>query len=191
MSIALATEQDYIQQLLALRPYGPAWPETDALLESAAVEFAADHNRAADLIEQADPRTTTDLFTDWERVAGLPDTCITDEQTLAQRRATLLARLTTIGGQSAQYFIGLAAQLGYTITVQDFDLYDVTDDVSASIYGEPWQYVFQVNATLNTVFVFAVNDSVDDPLAAWSNVALECTINRYKPAHTIALFSYQ
>ncbi len=191
MSIALATEQDYVQQLLALRPYGPAWPETDALLESAAVEFAADHNRAADLIEQADPRTTTDLFTDWERVAGLPDTCITDEQTLAQRRATLLARLTTIGGQSAQYFIGLAAQLGYTITINDFDLYDVTDDVSASIYGEPWQYAFQVNATLNTVFVFAVNDSVDDPLAAWSNVALECTINRYKPAHTIALFSYQ
>lgn len=191
MSIALATEQDYIQQLLALRPYGPAWPETDALLESAAVEFAADHNRAADLIEQADPRTTTDLFTDWERVAGLPDTCITDEQTLAQRRATLLARLTTIGGQSAQYFIGLAAQLGYTITINDFDLYDVTDDVSALIVSEPWQYAFQVNATLNTVFVFAVNDSVDDPLAAWSNVALECTINRYKPAHTIALFSYQ
>ncbi len=191
MSIALATQQDYAQQLLALRPYGPAWPETDTLLESAAVEFAADHNRAAGLIDEADPRTSNDLFTDWERVAGLPDACIIDDQTLAQRRATLLARITTIGGQSAAYYIALAAQLGYTITVSEFDLYDVTDDVSALIYGEPWQYAFQVNAALNTVFVFAVTDSVDDPLAAWSNAALECTINRYKPAHTIALFSYQ
>lgn len=190
MSITLATQQDYAQQLLALRPYGPAWPETDTLLKAAAEEFARDHNRAAELINEADPRTTIELFTDWERIAGLPDSCITDEQTLAQRRASLLARLTTVGGQSAQYYIGLAAQLGYTITVQDFDLYDVTDDVSASIYGEPWQYAFQVNATLNTVFVFAVTDSVDDPLSAWSNNALECTINRYKPAHTLALFSY-
>jgi uncharacterized protein YmfQ (DUF2313 family) len=192
------TSADYLAQLQALLPQGPAWPrEADAaltqLLAAWADELARVDGRAADLIEEADPRTTAELLADWERVAGLPDACVAalaGTQTTAQRRAVLVAKLTTIGGQSAAYFIDLAASLGYTITVTEFDLHDVEDNVEHPLTAAPWQYAWQVNAAQDTIGTFTVIDTVEDPLAWWGNDLLECVINRLKPAHTHVLFAY-
>lgn len=192
------TAADYLAQLQGLLPPGPAWPsDPDAilthLLQALADEAARVDNRAVQLIEEADPRTTSELLADWERVAGLPDPCVVAAgvtQSTAQRRAALLARLTTLGGQSAAYFIALAAALGYAVTITEFHLHDVLDDIDYPLYAAPWQFAWQVNAALNSVFELTVIDTVDDALAAWSNVALECVINRFKPAQTLALFSY-
>lgn len=198
MGISNIGASDYLAQLQALLPQGQAWPrDADAaltqLLRAWADEQARVDGRAADLVEEADPRTTAELLADWERVAGLPDPCVealAGTQTTAQRRAALVAKLTTIGGQSAAYYIALAASLGYAITVTEFDLHDVDSDVDAPLYGEPWQFAWQVNAAQDTIGVLAVTDSVEDPLAWWGNELLECVISRLKPAHTNALFAY-
>jgi len=100
---------DYLAQLQALLPPGPAWPKgADAsltkMLTGLAQELARVDDRALQLVEEVDPRTTAELFIDWERVAGLPDACVTafaGDQTTAQRRASLVGRLATLGGQSA------------------------------------------------------------------------------------------
>lgn len=189
------TADDYLSQLQALLPQGPAWPRDSSatltmLLQAMADELARIDNRAAQLIEETDPRTTDELLADLERVAGLPDTCVATSQTTAQRRAALHAKLTTLGGQSAAYFIALAASLGYTVTITEFDQHTVADDVNHPLYGQPWQFAWQVNAPQDTVGVFDVNGTVDDPLAWWGNEALECSINRLKPAHTHVLFAY-
>lgn len=192
------TATDYLAQLQALLPQGPAWPrdaeaELTRLLAAWADELARVDGRAADLVEEADPRTTAELLADWERVAGLPDACVEAlglGQTTAQRRAALVAKLTTIGGQSAAYYIALAASLGYAITVTEFDLHDVEDNVEHPLTGTPWQFAWQVNAAEDTIGVLAVTDTVEDPLAWWGNELLECVINRLKPAHTHVLFAY-
>lgn len=192
------TADDYLEQQQALLPPGPAWPrDEDAsltrLLRGLADEFARVDGRAMQLLDEADPRTTAELLPDWERVAGLPDACVVAAgvtQSTSQRRAALTTRLTTIGGQSAAYFIALAAMLGYAITVTEFHLQDVTDDVNYPLYAPPWQFAWQVNAALASVFELTAIDSVDDPLASWSNVALECVFNRLKPAHSTVLFAY-
>lgn len=192
------TSSDYLVQLQALLPQGPAWPrEVDAaltqLLAAWAEELARVDGRAADLVEEADPRTTAELLADWERVAGLPDPCVAalaGTQTTAQRRAALVAKLTTIGGQCAAYYIALAASLGYTISVTEFDLHDVEDNVEYPLTGTPWQFAWQVNAAEDTIGVLAVTDTVEDPLAWWGNELLECVISRLKPAHTHVLFAY-
>lgn len=189
------TAADYLAQQQALLPQGAAWPrEADAtltqLLNAFAEEFARIDGRALNLIEEADPRTTSELLADWERIAGLPDTCVTTSQTTAQRRAALVARLTTVGGQSAAYFIALALSLGFSITITEFQQHTVEDDVNHPLYGQPWNFAWQVNAALDTVGYLTVDDTVDDPLAWWGNDALECMINRLKPAHTLALFAY-
>ncbi|MBS1198680.1 MAG: putative rane protein [Proteobacteria bacterium] len=192
------TETDYLEQLKALLPLGPAWPKDDAalltrFLGGLSAELARVDSRAWQLLEEADPRTTAELFLDWERVAGLPDACAEafgGPQTMAQRRAALIGKLTTIGGQSAAYFIALAASLGYAITITEFELHDVEDNVEHPLYGAPWQFAWQVNAAEDTVGVLAVTDTVEDPLAWWGNELLECVINRLKPAHTLALFAY-
>ncbi len=186
---------DYLSQLQALLPPGPAWTrDAEAtltkLLNAWADELARVDGRAAQLIDETDPRTTTELLADWERVAGLPDPCVGADQTTVQRRAALHAKLTTLGGQSAAYFIAQGAGLGYTVTITEFDQHTVADDVNHPLYGQPWQFAWQVNAPQDTVGVLDVNGTVDDPLAWWGNEALECSINRLKPAHTHVMFAY-
>ncbi len=108
----------YLAHLQALLPPGRALTrEPNAVLTSVlaalAEEFSRVDARAAQLLEELDPRTTTELLADWERVAALPDACIVATQTTGERRDALLARLTARGGQSRQYFIDTAQRLGF------------------------------------------------------------------------------
>ena len=192
------TDADYLIQLQALLPPGPAWPQDDAatmtrLFAGLAQELARVDGRALQLLEEADPRTTAELFADWERVAGLPDACAVafgGDQTVAQRRAALVGRLATLGGQSAAYYIGLAAALGYAITITEFGEHTVNDDVEHPLYSAAWIFSWQVNAALNTITDITVESTVEDPIGAWGNSLLECVIKRLAPAHTSVLFSY-
>lgn len=192
------TDTDYLRQLQALLPPGPAWPKDDdalltRLLSGLSEELARVDGRAWQIAEEADPRTVAELFADWERVAGLPDACAVafgGTQTESQRRAALVGRLTPMGGQSPAYYIALAALIGYAITITEFRSHTVDDDVNYPLYGGAWDFAWQVNAALNTITEFTVDMTVEDPLAAWGNALLECVINRLKPAHTTLLFSY-
>jgi len=192
------TPDDYLQQIQSLLPPGPAWPrDADAyvtrLLRSLAEEFARVDARASDLLEEADPRSTAQLLLDWERVAGLPDGCVSDSEvdlSTAQRQAALLGRLTMVGAQSAAYFQQLAASLGYSVTVQEFSPFDVNDVVSEAITGVDWAHAWGVNAVLNQPVDFTVTSTVLDALSSWSNVVLECVLQRFKPAHSVLIFSY-
>lgn len=193
------TETDYLRQLQSLLPPGPAWPKDDAatitrLLAALSGELARVDGRATQLVEEADPRTVAELFADWERVAGLPDACAEafgGTQTTVQRRAALVGKLTTLGGQSAAYYIGLAAALGYAITITEFRKHTVRSAVNYPLYSDAWAFAWQVNAALNTFTRFNVKSRVNDPLASWGNALLECVISRLKPAHTHVLFAYQ
>lgn len=193
------TSAEYLAQLQALLPQGKAWPrEADAaltqLLAAWADEMARVDGRAADLIEEADPRATAELLADWERVASLPDSCVAAygiTQTTAQRRNALVAKLTTIGGQSAAYYIALAASLGYAITVTEFDPFTAGSAAGDDLTNGDWAYAWQVNAAQETIIDFTAGESsAGDPLRAWGNELLECVIRRLRPAHTHVLFAY-
>lgn len=190
---------DYLSQLQALLPKGPAWPREPAalltrLLDAFADEFARIDARADQLIDEADPRTTYELLADWERVAGLPGTCALlagINLTIEQRRSALVTKLTGRGGQSRAYFIALAARLGFTVTISEYRPYRVTSCVNDPICGEDWIFVWQINSALNTVHASTVGMAVNDPLRNWGNELLECAISQDKPAHTTVLFAYQ
>lgn len=189
---------DYLAQLQALLPPGPAWPkDTDApltkMLAGLAQELSRVDARALQLVDEVDPRTTAELFSDWERVAGLPDACViafAGDQTAAQRRASLVGRLATLGGQSAAYYIALAASLGYTVTITEFLEHSVADDVEHGLYGAAWNFAWQVNGALNTVTDITVESVVEDAISIWGNTLLECVIKRLAPAQSTVLFSY-
>jgi uncharacterized phage protein gp47/JayE/uncharacterized protein YmfQ (DUF2313 family) len=185
----------YARQLALLLPPGSAWRlEADTVLSrlllGMAEEFARIDDRAVVLVDEWDPRTTSEMLGDWERVYGLPDPCLGPDPTVSQRRASLLAKVVGIGGQSIAYFVGLAAALGFTVTVTEFRPFDVTSDVDAPLCGDEWAYAWQVNAPLNTVTDIGADDTVADPLAWWGNAVLECVLLEQKPAHTILLFAY-
>lgn len=194
--MALSAEA-YLAQLQALLPQGAAWPrEAEAtltkLLAALAEELARVDARAEDLLDEADPRTAYELLADWERVAGLPDPCVTDTQSTDQRRAVLVARLAHLGGQSAAYFINIAVALGYPgATVSEFRPATCNDDCNDAIGTEDWRFAWRLNLPqAAAVFVATCNSTCNDALQGWGNTALECVVNRVKPAHTTVLFAY-
>lgn len=189
---------DYLRQVQALLPPGPAWARESGayltrLLHGLSTEFARVDERAGALLDQADPRTTLELLLDWERLAGLPDGCVVDagvELTTAQRRAALVGRLTMVGAQAASYFESLALSLGYQVEVHEYSPFDVNDLVIDPVTSEAWAHAWEVRGQLNQPVDFTANSTVADPLSAWSNVVLECVLNRFKPAHSVLIFSY-
>ena len=192
-----ADTAQYLHLLQQLLPPGAAWPrEPDAVLTkllSAFSDSLADtHNRAVDLIDESDPRTTNEMLADWERLAGLPTACLAGlDQTAEERRATLHAHVTSRGGQSRAYFIALAAALGYEITITEFRPLKAGFEAGAACCGSDWWFVWLVNAPETTIRTFKAGTSkAGEPVRTWGNERLECEISRRKPAHTLVQFAY-
>lgn len=187
----------YTAQLQALLPRGRAWPRQPGavltrLLAGLAGALARTHNRALDLLDEADPRTTVELLADWERVAGLPDSCLPATGTVQERRDALVARLTARGGQSRRFFIDLAAALGFTVTITEFRPFRAGAAAAGdALTNGDWVFTWRVEAPATTVREFRAGSSAaGEPLRIWGNALLECALGRVKPAHTIVLFGY-
>jgi uncharacterized protein YmfQ (DUF2313 family) len=191
------SQDEYRDALAALMPTGAAWPRDPAsvlmqVLRTLAAEFERVDARAAQLLAEGDPTSVAELLADWERVVGLPDPCVTTSQTVSERRQALEAKLTSQGGQSRQFFILLAARLGYTVTIDEFPSAAAATAAGISFTGDQWAHIWRVNVpTLVGVTPFRAGaGAAGEPLRAWSNEVIECQFNRLKPAHTLLLFAY-
>lgn len=189
---------DYRTQLQALLPQGAAWPRAATalwtkLLDAIAEEFARIDGRALQLIDEADPRTTAEMLADWERVAGLPDSCsglLADTQ--QGRRNELVSKLVGQGGQSRTYFIEVAAALGFSIEIEEFRPFRVGQATAGqALTNGDWRFAWRVRAPTVTVMRFRVGQSaVGEALATWGNAGMECRIRNYRPAQTNVIFAY-
>ena len=158
-----------------------AAPQADALLAL---------RQAAILLAnvEADPAQTAQMLADWEAEYGLPDPCSPLNQTIEQRHASLLAKIASLGGQSAAYYTAVAAALGYAITITTFtpSRLGVMTLGSAPLLWPGWAYVWQVSSTGVGETYFTLGVSVlGEPFAAYSGTELTCRLNAIKPAHTI------
>ena len=135
---------DYVQAFLRLLPQGNAWPrQPDTTLVKTCTGLNEYRGfvdgRAADLLEiESDPRTTVELLPDWERNFGLPDPCYEAPQTIGQRQLALVMRMTMLGGQSREFYIAVAAMIGYTITITEYRVFVVGIDRCGDnrVYGD-------------------------------------------------------
>lgn len=193
------TKNDYLQQLQNLLPKGPAWPCAPnnlitLILDFFAEEFCRVDLRIDDLLNEADPRVTYELLSDWERVAGLPDPCVTIDQSIEQRRISLTSKLTMQGGQSRQYFIDLAASMGYAnATIDEYEPFQCGFNACGdAVWSEDDRFCWQINLPSDgaTIYFSAGESTAGESLVTWGDEAIECRINRFKPAHTIANFAY-
>lgn len=193
----MASAEQYVSLLRNLFPTGDAWTtektsNVEKLRQGLADELARIDGRSDVMLQEVDPRQSTELLPDWERVTGLPDDCVLAVGILQARRDAVAARLSQLGGQSRAYFISLAQQVGFNVTISEFFPFQVGRSVSGdSLTNGDWIYAWRVNAPSETIRFFTVSGGVvGDPLAAWGNTLLECTINRVKPAHTIVQYGY-
>ena len=206
---------DYLSPFLSLLPWGQAWPraQTSSLFltsEGLADTWGYVDGRAADLLErESDPRATYEMLTDWERNWGLPDPCYKEPLTLPDRRKALIARMTLLGGQSRDFFVGLAADLGYQVTISEYSPYmagvsNVGDTRGQFNPSNPTEYRWQLGpAEMRfywTVHVYSLRLSyfycnasevgVDRLLLIGLATDLECVLRRWAPAHTQIIFDY-
>ena len=123
------TADDFARAIENELPQGEAWPRDpsgDLMLwvDGNAQVWGGVEQRSADLLlVESDPRNTFELLPDWERAFGLPDACVNEPQTIEERRDSLVAKITSLGGQSRSFFIAAAAALGYTISIYEYAPY--------------------------------------------------------------------
>ena len=128
------TGDDYAESMQALLPQGQAWPRhNDSVLMKVVrglCRIWGDFEiRASTFLEvESDPRYTIELLPDWERNWGLPDPCYVAPQTIAERQVALVMRMTIQGAQSREFFINIAAAIGYKITISEYRTFVVGID---------------------------------------------------------------
>lgn len=213
MTVVRRSREDYAQAFLDLLPPGPPFPrETDThihklFLGLAGVVERVDQ-RVADFIErEADPRRTIEMLADWERNTGLPDPCVDEPLTIEDRRKNLVRRLTMLGRQDRDYFVEIAADLGYEIEIVEHrpfivGITPVGDTRPTGAAGERYlrrigppslRYYWTVRVKGARVSWFRAGSGQAglDPLARIGTATdLECLFRRYKPAHTEVIFDY-
>jgi uncharacterized protein YmfQ (DUF2313 family) len=197
MSEPLFTAEDYRDALELELPRGPAWPRRGlvsvlrSLLHAWGDELARVDGRAQALHDEADPRTTTELLPDHERVAALPGVCLELGSSVALRRQALVAKLTDKGGYHPDDYIAAAAAAGFTVTLTEFTPTTCGDLCGDPLYGSDWWYALQINADLVTIQAAVVGGaSCGDPLRFWGNDLLECVMAEFRQAQVVLLFAY-
>ncbi len=193
--------ENYRAQLAALLPTGLAWPRDpdstlQRLLAAWSESFARLGARAQELVAETDPRAALALLPDWERVAGLPDSCSAGiATTLSERRAALVDRLTAGSGASKAYFQDIAERLGYQVEIEEFRPFIC----GMSRCGDPLngapsvRYYWRVRVVGPRLTQFRAGASqIGDRLGKITRATdLECLLTRLAPAHTTVIVTYE
>jgi len=150
MALISHGQADYRLLLEHLFPPGPFSfnrnPESQfsKLFNALAEELARVDGRMADLYAEADVYTCTELLPEWERLLLLDPTGKTTEE----RRSAIIGALLGQGGSCRDFFLALATEAGYSITIQHFRPYwtDSRDPIRAGdlCYGPEWAAVWEV-----------------------------------------------
>jgi uncharacterized protein YmfQ (DUF2313 family) len=189
--------EDYLTQFQRLLPRGRIWHRgwgwiQDADLLTLMPVWSRLSTRLNDLIQEIFPCTTTELLPEWEATLGLPDECTGPLPTQQQRQAAVCGKFVGRGGNSREYFIHLAASLGFQIEIKTYAPFRASINRAGDpVYDEKWAYAWSVIATETAVVYFTAGHSTaGDPLATWGNALLEFEFERIKPAHTEIVFEY-
>lgn len=198
--MGVRSADDYLQQLRALLPPGPAWerdfaPKIDALLQGAAAELARIDRRAADLLDEADPVRVRELVPDWERAMGLPDPCLGPLQMFEGRQGAVRERLLAVGEQRPAYYIAIAVKQGYPnafITEHRAPRFG-RSRFGAARWGQ-WRanhsWTLHTGGRLRGGRRFGISHW-GERFGANPADGLYCLINRYAPAHTVVHIDYE
>ena len=195
-----ASAEDYLWQFQRLLPRGRIWHRGWGTVEAQDLltlmpQWARLHASANDLIGDTIPCSTVHMLPEWEATLGLPDPCVQPPlTTLQQRTAAVCAKFAARGGQSQEYFIHLAASLGFQIEIATYTPFRVgLSSVGDPLCSEDWAFAWQVivQGNVGTITYFRTGaSSAGEPLAAWGIQGLQCAIEAAAPADTTIIWVY-
>lgn len=192
---------EFIGMLKRLFPRGPIWnfslegSNLANLLEPFALELERFSQDFTDLLKESVPglSTTSGLLTDWERIAGLPDSCSPLASTESQRQQVVHNKIfAKYPGLTKQFFLDYAAGLNVTVTItQDpgGDVFRTTHKADGSVQRVSHMPTGDLDGSrLNSsLSVYAFNVEVTaDPDG--NQDILECIFSKFKPAFSQMTF---
>lgn len=196
--MSLYSQNDYATALGALLPTGRAWPRASKTVQAAVLRalgnsFQRSDNDAVNLITGAFPATATVMLSEWESSLGLPNDCSIGEiGGISDRQRSVVSKLISTGGLNRDYYIRVAAALGYTITITQFrPAISGMSVCGDALNGDEWPFTWRINAPGTTIkYALSGASYCGDPLASWGNKQLECAINKIALSHLNLIFSY-
>lgn len=197
------------ETIFAALPPGAAWrtPDGEAfdadskmggLLKAMAVPIAALYRRLFNIAMESTASTLIESLNEWEDEYGLPDPCLQENDTVADRLAALLFKVRSTGTITPRDFIDLAAMLGYEITIRE----PMPFAAGRSRCGSTKE---RVAGTINVTYYWIVKPGQTPVIPFRAGKAragltplgdvttlyeLECVFRRVAPAWTMPVFDY-
>ena len=216
----MRTVKDYLQMLKNLLPRGDIWDvqkgsTLDNLFHAHAYELTRLDGETYRFIKEMNPQYSIEALSDWERVLGLPDACLGNEQTIHMRRLMVLRKLMRGQNFSKKYLLSLCKLMGYEEAyITEFSPFMVNiSSVGERLNDAPgggyldknqkppkmvldnyagWRFVLFLHLGKSQIRHFMVDSSkTGEMLRTWGDKTIECIINRDKPSHIIVLFGYE
>ena len=172
--------ESYLAQFVALLPPGRIWPAEQSstlqgLLLALGARLDAVDQRIEEFLIDVHPTTTTEMVDWWESFLGLPDDCTPAAQTMQERVARILQRLTVRPRPTLAYLQEIAIALGYTAEITETGPYELTVNIPT-----PAVVYFRTGASRCGDLLGKINRATD----------LECVLAEEKPAHLTLIFNY-
>jgi uncharacterized protein YmfQ (DUF2313 family) len=153
----------------------------DAVLENARIAREA-------IVPNAGP-----MLEDWERVLGLPSPCAAGlGLTRDQRLKYVKAKINEGGTFTRAKAIAMAAELGYTIVIEEHRAREYGRALCGGRYGgRDWNFVWDVITTNNTIFPRRIGSArYGERYRSWGNEILECVLRPKAMSGTLVRFIY-
>lgn len=128
------------------------------------------------------PDTTVKFIEEWESVLGIPDDCFLATGDTDERRRDILIKLASLGVQTADDFVALAALFGIAVTVSSGKA--VNEPSAAS--DKEQRFTIVVTFTVDAANTFPLTFPI--PFGDEVIAIVECLFIKLKPANCNVLF---
>lgn len=128
------------------------------------------------------PDTTVKFIEEWESVLGIPDDCFLATGDTDERRRDILIKLASLGVQTADDFVALAALFGIVVTVESGKA--VNQPPAASDKEQRFTIVVTFTVEAANQFPLTFPFTFGDEVIA----IVECLFSKLKPANCNVLF---
>jgi len=135
------------------------------------------------------PDRTEKFLDEWESALGIPDGCFTGAGSLDDRRRDVLIKLASLGVQTADDFVALAAMFGVTVTVRPgraFSTFPLEFPILLFDTVKESRFTLVVDFTVQAANVFPMTFPII--FGTETLGTLECLFRRLKPANCNILF---
>ncbi|MEE8218976.1 MAG: putative phage tail protein [Vicinamibacteria bacterium] len=149
------------------------------MLEELAREWATFDAVTGQLLDELDPRQSSALLEDFERMLALPRDCQPTPTTQAQRQNILTALVTRPRNLTPQMMIDTALAHGFTITIKEF--FPETDPADLPLSNR-FRYDVTVVGEIDFILFRAGLSGAGDALGQNASLELACLLDEIEPA---------